>query len=101
MNVAADLVTTTGESVALVDLNLQCGDMEVLLGLDSPGTIIDIARAYPNVDATFIGSLMAEAANGIRVLAGPRSPERCGSGRTRRKNPCNHCAVDRGLPAKG
>jgi pilus assembly protein CpaE len=74
INVAAALAKETGQDVALVDLNLQFGDIEVLLGLDSAGSVIDVAQAYPNVDAPFIGSLMAEVA-GIRVLTGPRSPE--------------------------
>jgi pilus assembly protein CpaE len=75
INIAAQLAKETGEDVALVDLNLQFGDLEVLLGLDAPGTIVDIARGYPNVDAPFIGSLMPEVAGHVRVLAGPRSPE--------------------------
>jgi DNA-binding NarL/FixJ family response regulator/MinD-like ATPase involved in chromosome partitioning or flagellar assembly len=74
INVAAQLAKETHLDVALVDLNLQFGDLEVLLGLDSAGSVADVARAYPNVDAPFLGSLMPEAA-GVRVLAGPRSPE--------------------------
>jgi len=75
VNLAAALVQETGGAIALVDLDLQFGDLAVLLGLDPTGTIADVAKAYPRVDATFLGELMPEAAGGIRVLAAPLSPE--------------------------
>ncbi len=75
VNLAAALIQETGGAVALVDLDLQFGDLSVLLGLDPAGTIADVARAYPRVDATFLGELMPEAPGGIRVLAAPLSPE--------------------------
>lgn len=75
VNLAAAIIKETGETVALVDLDLQFGDLAVLLGLDPAGTIADVAKAYPRVDAPFIGELMPEAPGGIRVLAAPLSPE--------------------------
>ncbi len=75
VNLAAALQEETGGSVALVDLDLQFGDLSVLLGLDPTGTIADVARAYPKVDSTFLGEVMPLGPGGLRVLAAPLSPE--------------------------
>jgi pilus assembly protein CpaE len=74
VNLAVELGRVSGEDVALVDLDLQFGDVAVMLGLEPPGTMADVVQAYPNIDGPFIGTLMPEAA-GIRVLAAPLSPE--------------------------
>jgi pilus assembly protein CpaE len=74
VNLAADLAQVTGQDVALVDLDLQFGDVAVLLGLEPVGTMSDVARAFPNIDGPFLGELMPEAA-GVRILAAPLSPE--------------------------
>ena len=74
VNLAADLAQAAGKEVALVDLDLQFGDVAVLLGLEPAGTIADVARAYPAIDGPYLGGLMPEAA-GVRVLAAPLSPE--------------------------
>ena len=75
INVAATLVKETQGRVALVDFDLQFGDVGVLLGLDSGRNIFQVVEAYPNVDQDFIESLMPEAPGGFRVLLGPPSPE--------------------------
>ncbi len=74
VNLAADLALVTSRAVALVDLDLQFGDVAVLLGLEPVGTIADVARSHPNIDGPFLGALMPEAA-GVRILAAPLSPE--------------------------
>ena len=74
INTAAALAKETGQEVALVDLDLQYGDVAVMLGLEPQGTISDVAQAYPNIDGPFLGALMPEA-NQVRVLAAPLSPE--------------------------
>ena len=75
INLAATLVKETGGRVALVDFDLQFGDVGVLLGLDSGRNIFQVVEAYPNVDMDFIEALMPEAPGGFRVLLGPQSPE--------------------------
>lgn len=75
-NLAAALVRRLDEAdVALVDLDLQFGDMAVMFGLDPPGTMADVARAFPDINAPLIGSYMPAAPGGVRVLASPLSPE--------------------------
>jgi Flp pilus assembly CpaE family ATPase/DNA-binding NarL/FixJ family response regulator len=75
VNLAAALVRDSGADVALVDLDLQFGDLAVMLGLEPPGTLADVARAYPDINASLIGSYMPVAPGGVRVLAAPLSPE--------------------------
>ncbi|HEY8642470.1 MAG TPA: AAA family ATPase, partial [Candidatus Dormibacteraeota bacterium] len=74
INLAAMLGTETGEDVALVDLDLQFGDVAVLLGLQPVDTIADVPAAA-QVDAAFLGSVMPEAPGHLRVLCSPLSPE--------------------------
>lgn len=75
INLAAMVGTETGEDVALVDLDLQFGDLAVLLGLQPVDTIADLPAAAKRVDAAFLGSLMPEAPGNLRVLCSPLSPE--------------------------
>ncbi|HVB76844.1 MAG TPA: response regulator [Candidatus Nitrosotalea sp.] len=75
INLAALLGQETGASVAMVDMDLQFGDLAVMLGLDPQGTMADVTAAWPHVDAPLLGSLMPEAPGGMRVLASPLSPE--------------------------
>jgi Flp pilus assembly CpaE family ATPase/DNA-binding NarL/FixJ family response regulator len=75
-NLAAALVRRQDDvDVALVDLDLQFGDMAVMFGLDPPGTMADVARFFPDINAPLIGSYMPAAPGGVRVLASPLSPE--------------------------
>lgn len=74
VNLAADIARAAGKDVALVDLDLQFGDICVMLGLEPLGTFSDVASAHPAIDGPFLGGLMPEVA-GIRVLAAPLSPE--------------------------
>jgi pilus assembly protein CpaE len=74
INLAATLGAELGEDVALVDFDLQFGDIAVLLGLDPPGTMADVAQ-QGRFDAPFLGDLMPEAPGRLRVLCAPLSPE--------------------------
>ncbi|HEX6349908.1 MAG TPA: response regulator [Candidatus Dormibacteraeota bacterium] len=74
LNLAAMVGTETGDDVALIDLDLQFGDLAVLLGLQPKDTIADVSAAK-DVDAAFLGSLMPEAPGNLRVLCSPLSPE--------------------------
>jgi pilus assembly protein CpaE len=75
VNIAAALAKDTEGRTALVDLDLQFGDLGVLLGLESGRNIYQVVEAFPNVDADFIEALMPKAPGDLRVLLGPQSPE--------------------------
>jgi len=75
VNLAAALAKDTEGRTALVDLDLQFGDIGVLLGLESGRNIYQVVEAFPNVDADFIEALMPKAPGDLYVLLGPQSPE--------------------------
>lgn len=74
-NLAAAFVKLGIDRVALVDFDLQFGDLGVLLGLESGRNVYQIVEAFPNIDGEFIEALMPTAPGGFKVLLGPQSPE--------------------------
>ena len=74
-NLAVALAMETGARVALVDLDLQFGDIGVLLNLDHTRSITDLADAAGQLDPDFVNDVLATGPEGIRVLLAPISPE--------------------------
>jgi pilus assembly protein CpaE len=74
-NLAVALATETGARVALVDLDLQFGDIGVLLNLDHTRSITDLAEAVGQLDPDFVNEVLAHGPEGTRVLLAPISPE--------------------------
>ena len=74
-NLACALAKETGAKVALVDLDLQFGDIGVLLNLPLTQSISDVVASIETADAAFITDLMAQGPAGIRVLTAATSPE--------------------------
>jgi pilus assembly protein CpaE len=74
-NLAVSLHRETGARVALVDANLQFGDVGVLLNLNPKNrSIIDAVEAgEPDLD--IVESVLVHHSTGIRVLLGPPAPE--------------------------
>ena len=64
------------DRVALIDLDLQFGDVAVMLHAESHPTAIDaLAQQGEQVDAEFIEEVMATGPEGVRALLAPASPE--------------------------
>ena len=74
-NLAIALGMETRGRVALVDLDLQFGDVGVLLDLDHPRSIVDLADASASSDAELIQDTLAGGPQGIKVLLAPNRPE--------------------------
>jgi pilus assembly protein CpaE len=64
-----------GYSVALVDLDLQFGDVGLALGLPPNKTIYDLAKSGGSIDAEKIEAYLAEHESGARVLLAPTRPD--------------------------
>lgn len=65
-----------GAKVALVDLDLQYGDVAVLLHVEAhPTSIESLAQQGDQVDAEFLEEVMAEGPEEVRALLAPSSPE--------------------------
>ncbi|HKZ90512.1 MAG TPA: response regulator [Candidatus Limnocylindrales bacterium] len=74
-NVAIAIRQQTGTSVAILDANLQFGDVGVLLNLNpKTRSIVDVADG-PEPDADLIESVTIEHSSGIRALLAPPTPE--------------------------
>lgn len=74
-NLACGIAKEVGARVALVDLDLQFGDLGVLLNLPQSQSIIDVVENIDQADVQYITDIMAEGPAGVRVLTTPPSPE--------------------------
>jgi pilus assembly protein CpaE len=63
-----------GERVAIVDLDLQFGDIALCMGLPPGKTIYDMAASGP-VDASTLDAHLATHASGVRALLAPNRPD--------------------------
>jgi len=65
-----------GSKVALIDLNLQYGDVGVLLHVEShPTSIESLAQQGEQVDRDYLDEVMATGPEDVRILLAPASPE--------------------------
>jgi pilus assembly protein CpaE len=64
-----------GKKVALVDLDLQFGDLGLALGVRPERTVYDLARSGGLLDATKIDAYLATHPSGARVLMAPTRPD--------------------------
>jgi pilus assembly protein CpaE len=74
-NLAASLARETNARVALVDLDLQFGDIGVMLNLDYSRSITDVIDAADRLEADTLEEMLGTGPAGIRVLLAPISPE--------------------------
>ena len=74
-NLASVLASETGARVALVDLDLQFGDVGVMLNLDHSRSITELVDPASGMDSDTVAEVMAEGPGGIKVLLAPISPE--------------------------
>jgi pilus assembly protein CpaE len=77
-NLAAALAAA-GQSVIVVDLDLQFGDVALALGLPPDRTLYDLVRSGGSLDAEKIEDFLAEHSSGVRALLAPRRPDHAGS----------------------
>jgi len=75
VNLALALRRETNQRVALIDANLQFGDVGVLLNLNPKNRSVAEAVEGGEPDGDIIESVMVEHSTGIRVLLAPPSPE--------------------------
>jgi pilus assembly protein CpaE len=61
--------------VAVVDANIQFGDVHVLFSLKSKYSLVDLVRQAEELDEGFIQSVLAAHPTGVKVVLGPQTPE--------------------------
>jgi pilus assembly protein CpaE len=77
VNLAAALASA-GRKVAIVDLDLQFGDVGLTLGLTPQRTIYDLAKSGGSLDAEKIDAYLPKHQSGVRLLMAPVRPDQAG-----------------------
>ena len=74
-NIAVALAHDVKKKVVLVDLDLEFGDVSVMLQLPPDRTIFDAAQAFGRLDPQMLGGFLVEHSSGLRALLAPVHPE--------------------------
>jgi pilus assembly protein CpaE len=69
----------TGKHVALVDLDLQFGDVGLCMGLKPERTIYDLVRTGGSIDEEKMSDFLVTHHSGVEVLIAPSRPDHAGS----------------------
>jgi pilus assembly protein CpaE len=64
-----------GHSVAIMDLDLQFGDVALAMNLDPTRTMYDLARSGGSLDAEKLADFLVEHPSGVRALLAPVRPD--------------------------
>lgn len=75
VNLAVLTAAMTNESVALVDLDLQRGDVAAFLNLTPTQSIAALAHTYSEVDNVFLEGIVTRHPSGVEVLSAPNDIE--------------------------
>lgn len=74
-NLAVALAQRTSETVALVDCDLQFGDVAVMLKLAPQHTIVDAVNSIDRLDSGFLVNLLVDhPPSGLKVMPAPLEP---------------------------
>ena len=73
-NVAVALAEA-GQTVVIVDLDLQFGDVGLSLGLSPSSTVYDLAVSGGSLDSTKLADFVVEHRSGVRTLLAPSRPD--------------------------
>ncbi|MHB8171478.1 MAG: response regulator [Thermincolia bacterium] len=74
-NLAVSLVKETGRKVVLVDLDLQFGDVAVMLNVIPKRTLTELAQEIGQLDGELLDSYLAPHPSGVKILPAPTRPE--------------------------
>jgi pilus assembly protein CpaE len=75
VNLGIALGQVTSRKVALVDANLQFGDLEVLLNLQGGRSITNATARLEELDSDMMAAILSPHPSGLQVLAAPPTPE--------------------------
>jgi pilus assembly protein CpaE len=70
-NFAVALAKESGQSVALLDLDLQLGDAALHMGLSNKFSTLDAFQNQERLDSELLSKLMVHHSSGVQVLAAP------------------------------
>ena len=73
--IATNLAVATNARTALVDLNLQAGDLPLFLGIDPKYSFADMAENRARLDDSLINSFVAPYSSNLWLLAAPKEAD--------------------------
>lgn len=73
-NLAIQLQRLTGKKILLVDLDLELGEVALLLGVRPRFNFMDLVHNIHRMDVGLTGSLIEHHSSGVDLLAGPEGP---------------------------
>lgn len=68
-------LAAAGRRVALVDLDLQFGDVAIALGMAPERTLYDLVQTYTEFDLTLMNDFMLKHSSGLHILPAPLYPD--------------------------
>lgn len=74
-NLAAALAGKLGKRVVLVDLDLQFGDVAIMLRLVQEKTITDVVKVFDRLDSELLRGFLVKHTSGLKALLAPVQPE--------------------------
>jgi pilus assembly protein CpaE len=75
-NLAISLQQLTGKRTLLVDLELQLGEVALLMGVKPRFTFVDLVQNFHRMDAGLLASFIVQHASGVHLLSAPYHPDR-------------------------
>lgn len=74
-NLATAMVTDAKLNTVIVDLDLQFGDVAIMLGLEPQRTIADAVNSIDRLDTDMLSAYLTEHSSGLKALLAPVRPE--------------------------
>lgn len=74
-NLAVSIARTAKKRVALVDLDLQFGDVAIMLNVSVKNTISDLVKEFSQLDRSLMEEYLVTHFSGVKVLPAPVKPE--------------------------
>jgi len=74
-NLAVSLARSTKKRVALIDLDLQFGDVAIMLNVSAKNTISDLVKEFAILDKSLMEEYLVTHFSGVKVLPAPVKPE--------------------------
>lgn len=75
VNTAISIAKETGDKVAIIDLDLQFGDIAVMLDIAPTKTIVDLIEDISNINSDILKEYTTQYLQGIDILPAPIKPE--------------------------
>jgi pilus assembly protein CpaE len=73
--IALQQLAESGQKIAVMDADLQFGDVGVMLNLQPTRSIVDLVPQIEDVDEDMLNSVMTAHGSGIKVMLAPPQPE--------------------------